>query len=124
MRRRGVLILLLVAALAGRVVPCDAISASASESHACCDQEACPSWLAEAADELPPGAPADDCCAISDARRTQQAAREVTGAVTPVADLPVAFAARELSPHHLRPKGPPVLPRSAPLHLLFGVFLV
>jgi hypothetical protein len=124
MRYRASFIVVMLLAVALRTIPCDAMTARVMSSHECCDEQ-CPDLLTQNHDRTMSDEQAKACCAMSDSRRQQQDSRLLTTAVTLAQPEPsIAFVQPQAVAitDHVDFSPPP--PRSAPLHLLFAVFLV
>jgi hypothetical protein len=124
MRSRASLILVLLLAVAVRVIPCDAMPVPAMSQHDCCDPSACPDGRTPDHGTRTPASQSDACCTVSDARSRQQDSRLLTAVVTvaPPERLTDFFPLSPVANAPANEVSPPA--HSAPLHLLFSVLLV
>ena len=126
MRHRASLILVLLMALAVRVIPCDAMTAQLMPQRDCCDPSGCPDLLTQDHGRGTAHDNQDACCAVSDARRQQQESRFLTSSILIAPpESPSAFAEFSIVPRGAVVGHPaPPLARSTPRHILFSVFLI
>jgi hypothetical protein len=125
MRRRIPFVLILLLAIAVRVIPCEAMTATAEARHDCCEESGCPDMVTTGAGHHEPQHDTEACCAMSETRRQHQDSRVLTAvtAVAPPVQLiqfmqpltVVLTAAKDTGPATAHP---------APLHLLFSVLLI
>lgn len=130
-RLRLVAALLVLSLFGAGVAPCAGWESTAAARHDCCVEGQCPDQLTpdthSAAHKGPISqAQADACCAASEQQNQQRSSQAATASfllappVEATFQAPVDFSA--LSRIGLPADSPPS--RSAPLHLLFSVFLV
>ena len=125
MRLRAICAVVLTAAFLVRAVPCEAQPSTALQNHDCCDEGMCPDRIAAVPHHGHEQSGEPLCCLARESRPHQAQipirAASVSLDTTP-STLQVAFFVPAITRRHSGT--PPPRARSAPLHLLYSVYLI